>query len=298
MNISFDSANILLPLLVLIVGGFVIGRLFSLSEGSLVRVVTDFFMPLLVFHSFSTTHISPQDLVSLTGVVTLVLGLMLLVCLIYCRIFKIDLKSFAPPLLFMNSGFLGIPIMKLWGGAAAMNLVVIYDQIQTFYIFTLGIVIVTGSYRLSGLKEMIRAPLIWAIVLGFGLNLANIQLNPAVLNALKFGGDAAPPLATFTIGVMLNRYRIKLDKHVLAGVFMRVVFGFCFGLLGAKLMGFEGAAATVVIVASALPSAVFSAVLPVRYGVPGQYASSVLIISTLLLFLTLPLAFYLSAYLY
>lgn len=293
-----DSINILLPLLLMIGGGFLLARLFSLSEGSLVRVITDFFMPLLVFHSFCTTTISPKQIFSMAGIVSLVIFLLFVICWSYCRVFKIDIKAFAPPILFMNSGFLGIPIMKLWGGAAAMNLVVIYDQIQTFFIFSLGIILVTGGYRLSGLKEILRTPLIWAIISGVGVSLYDLQLDPAILNAIKFGGDVAPPLAVFSIGVMLSRYKIKIDRHVLMGVFIRACFGFVFGLIASIVFGLSGTAATVVMVTSALPSAVFSVVLPVRYGVNGQYASSILIISTLLLFLTLPLTFYLSEQLY
>ncbi len=294
---EFDSLNILLPLFLLILGGFIISRLFSMPEGPLVRVVTDFFMPLLVLHSFCTTRIPLEHIYKLFGVVTLLIGLLFIISWLYCRAFKLDFKAVAPPLLFMNSGFLGIPLMKLWGGLAAMNLIIIYDQIQTFYIFTLGIIIVTGSYRSTGIIEMIRSPLIWAIVVGFGLNLGQVEVHPTLLNALKFGGEAAPALAIFSIGMVLSRYKITMSRHVLAGVAMRIGFGFLFGLALAMLFGLRGTAATVIVIASALPSAVFSVVLPVRYGVNGQYASSVLIISTVLSLLTLPLLFHLSQYL-
>jgi hypothetical protein len=288
---AFDFLRILLPLMLLIAGGYVLSRVFSLSEGPLVRVVTDFFMPLLVFYSFCTTRLELSEIVKLIGVVTLVVGAMLVCVWLYSRAFKLDLRSLAPPLLFMNSGFLGIPVMKLWGGLAAMNLIIIYDQIQTFYIFTLGIIIVTGSYRASGLKEMIRSPLVWAILFGFAFNLAEINVHPTLLDAMKFSGEAAPSLATFTIGMTLNHYRVSLSRHVIAGVLMRIGLGFIAGTVAAMLFGFTGMAAVVVVVASSLPSAVFSVVLTVRYGAGGQYAGSVLISSTLLSLVALPFLF-------
>lgn len=288
---GFDFLRILLPLLLLITGGFVLSRIFSLSEGPLVRLVTDFFMPLLVFYSFCTTRLELNEIAKLIGVVSLVVALMLAAAWFYCRIFKRDLRMVAPPLLFMNSGFLGIPIMKLWGGFAAMNLIIIYDQIQTFYIFTLGIIIVTGSYRAAGLKEMIRSPLVWAILAGFAFNLAEIAVHPALLDAMKFSGEAAPALATFTIGMTLNRYQITLNRHVIAGVAMRIGLGILAGSLAALLFGFTGMTAVVVVVASSLPSAVFSVVLTVRYGAGGAYAGSVLIVSTLLSLVALPFLF-------
>lgn len=289
--LDLDFLNILLPLFLLIGGGFVISRFFSLSEGPLVRVVTDFFMPLLVFYSFCTTKISISEITRLIGAVSLVVAGTLGVTWLYCRAFKTDIRTTAPPLIFMNSGFLGIPIMKLWGGLAAMNLIIIYDQVQTFIIFTLGIVIVTGGYKLSGILEIVRSPLIWAILLGFWFNLTGIEVPEPLLEAFRFGGETAPALAIFAIGMTLNNYKVRLDLHIVTGVLIRLGLGFLLGLGAAALFGFSGTAAVVIVVASALPSAVFSVVLPVRYGLNGQYAGSVLITSTLLSLFILPFLF-------
>ena len=292
---GFNPATILFPIFLLIIGGYIIARLFSLSEGPVVRVVTDFFMPLLVFHSFCTTPTSLTQIVRIFGAVTLVVGLFLVISWIYCRLFRLNFRAVAPPMLFMNSGFLGIPVMKLWGGLAAMNLIVLYDQLQTFYIFTLGIVVVTGSFSWKGLKEIVRTPLIWSILLGLTFSIFQIPVHQTILSGFAFGGAVAPALAVFTIGMSLNRYRISFNIHILVGVLMRFLLGLLFGWLASTLFGFTGLTRTVVMVASSLPSAVFSAILPIRYGVDSRFASSVLMISTLLSPITLPLAFYICA---
>ncbi len=295
---TVSSITILLPLLILIGGGYLVGKVYSLSEGPLVRVVTDFFMPLLVFYSFCTVRIPPDEIGRLAGAVTFVVMAILGISWLFCKMMDLKLQAIAPPLIFMNSGFLGIPVMKLWGGLAAMNLIIIYDQIQTFYIFTLGIIIVTGSFSLKGLKEMIRSPLIWAILLGFGFNIGNVQVHNSLLGAMKFCGDAAPPLATFAIGITLNRYKLSLNSAVIVGIFLRMVLGLAFGMLAASIFGFSGQGAVVVSVASGLPSAVFSVVLPLRYGVDSKFASSVLVLSTLLSLFALPFMFFTAAWVF
>ena len=162
-----DSFLILLPLIFLALGGYFLSEFYSLSEDTLIRIVTDFFMPVLIFYSLYTSDINLAKTMKLLGAVSIVLAILFIASFVYCRLFKLDFKAFAPSILFMNSGFLGIPLMKLWGGFAAMNVIVIYDQIQTFYIFTIGIVIVTGGFTLVGVREMIKSPLLWAIVAGF-----------------------------------------------------------------------------------------------------------------------------------
>ena len=126
---------ILLPLILLALGGYICSWLFALSEDTLVRVVTDFFMPMLVFYSLYTSSINLNDTMRLGGAVSFVLLFLLIASLIYCHVFNLDKRAFLPPIVFINTGFLGIPLMGLWGGAGEVNQIVIYDQIQTFYIF-------------------------------------------------------------------------------------------------------------------------------------------------------------------
>jgi predicted permease len=287
-----DGFVLFLPIFVLIAGGFVLGRLFDISEESLIRVVTDFFFPALVFHALATTDMQLGELGRLAGASVLVTLLLLLVAALYAYLAKLDYRGFVPPMIFPNSGILGIPLMKLWGGLAAMNAVVVFDQVQTLMIFTLGLLIVTGGLSIWGLREMIKSPLLWAIAAGFAANFGGLRLPGMVADALSFIGAAAPPLAVFTLGCSLSRRRLVLSFHLLAGLVIRVVAGFLAGLASAALFGLEGITRTVAIVASSLPAAVFSFVLPARYGVDSELPGSLVLVSTILGLVTVPLAFW------
>jgi len=208
---------------------------------------------------------------------------------------SLDSRSFIPPVIFMNSGFLGIPLMKLWGGMAAMNSIVVYDQIQTFLIFTLGILIVTGGFSLSGLKEMLKSPLLWAIALGFVFRFGKVSLPLSILKIFSFAGIAAPPLAVFTLGVSLKGKKIEVKVHLILGLLFRFIGGFLAGWASVFIFNIEGLLRTVIIVASSLPSAVLSFVLPLRYGVKADDASAVVLISTVMSIFTIPLTFALAA---
>jgi predicted permease len=275
-------------------GGYLLSRLYDISEDTLVRAVTDFFMPLLVFYALYTSDINLLDTLKVSGAVSLVLFILLTLVFFYCRLFRLDLKAVAPPIIFMNSGFLGIPLMKLWGGLGAMNLIVIYDQIQTFYIFTLGLILITGGLTFSGLLEMVKSPLLWSIIGGFVFKYAGIAVPDAILRFFHFGGSVAPALATFVLGCSLAKRKVRIEPHVVGGIFMRIGFGFMAGWLAVYIFDIQGVAAMVILTASSLPSAVFSVVLPLRYGVDASYAGSVVVVSTLLSLLTIPLVFMLG----
>lgn len=295
MRMIIDSFLILLPLLILALGGYLLSKIYPLSEETLIRVVTDFFMPVLVFYSLYTSDIDLAKTLKIFAGVSFVLLISFVFSFMYCRVFRLDFKAFAPPILFMNSGFLGIPLMKLWGGFAAMNYIVIYDQLQTFYIFTLGIIIVTGGFTLTGIKEMFKSPLLWAIVAGFALKYLNIPLPKKLIQALGYCGAGAPALATFALGCSMVKRRLVADLHLVSGLLFRFLFGFLAGWIAVTILNITGMERTVILVASSLPSAVFSVVLPVRYGINPQFAGSLVLASSILSIFVIPVIFYLSS---
>ena len=284
----------LLPILVITGGGFLLSRIYHLSQDTLVKVIVDFLMPMLIFHALYTSDISGALVLDLAGVTSFIVFSLLLVSFLYTKLIGLEAGQFIPPVIFMNSGFLGIPLMSLWGGLAAMNLIVIYDQIQTVYIFTLGIMIVTGGFSLRGLREMFKSPILWAIVLGFSFRFFKLPVAEPLLVTLEFGGNAAPPLAALALGVSLGELHFHFSRHLFAALFLRIAGGFLFGLAGSALFGLEGVSRTVVLVASSLPSAVFSTILPLRYGIKADFAGTMVVVSTILAVLTIPLAFWLA----
>jgi len=290
-----DSFLILLPLVFLALGGYFLSMFYSLSEDTLIRIVTDFFMPVLIFYSLYTSDIKLSETLKLFVVVSFVLIFLFVLCFFYCRLFKLDFKAFSPPILFMNSGFIGIPLMKLWGGFAAMNYIVIYDQIQTFYIFTLGIIILAGGFTLVGIREMIKSPLLWAIIAGFLAKYLHIPVSEDLIKTLGYCGAGAPALAIFALGCSLRKRRIIFDVHLLSGLIFRFVFGFLAGLIATAVLNITGTERTIILVASSLPSAVFSVVLPLRYGVNPRFAGSLILTSSILSIFIIPVVFYLSS---
>ncbi len=290
-----QSFLILLPLFILMFSGFAMGRLVKLNEDTLLRILADFFMPMLVFSSLYLSPVSPLEMLILSGSVVFVIILTLSAALVYTYISKTDKRIFTLPVIFMNSGFLGIPLMQLWAGYEATNIIIIYDQIQTFFIFTLGYLLLEGGFSINGIKASVKSPILWAVIAGFSFNLFNISIPESLLKTFSFGGNAAPPLAAFALGHSLSgRQKGKISIHVFAGILLRMAGGFLCGILAVRLFDISGLMKTVILVTSALPSAVFSYVLPARLGYDSSIPREIVVISTVLGVITIPLSFYLA----
>ena len=291
MLLIFDVFLIILPLFAAIGAGFGLSKAFKIDENSLTRVLTDFFMPALVFYSLYSSDVVASETFRLLAATTMAVAMLALLAFIYCRITGISPRGFVPPVCFMNSGFIGIPLMALWGGAAALNVDVIIDQMQTFYIFTLGILIVSGGLRTSGLKEMVKAPLLWAIAAGFFFKFTGIRINDSVMEIFRFGGTGASALAAFTVGCAVSSRKLVFNRHLAAGLLLRFGGGLAAGLAASAVFGLTGLSRTVMIVATGLPSAVFSYVLPLRYGADADLAGSMVVVSTAAGIIVIPMLF-------
>jgi len=293
--VILQSFLLLLPILIVTAGGFFLTRLYHLDRDTLVKVIVDLLMPMLIFHALYTSTIAPAQVADLAGAATIVVFVLLGAAWLYARLARIKAAEFIPAIIFMNSGFLGIPLMQLWGGLAAMNVIIIYDQIQTLYIFSVGLLIIAGGFTVRGFKEMAKSPILWAIFGGFAFRFLEIPLPGPVMTSLQFGGNAAPPLAALALGVSLGETKLHINRHLIAGLILRYAGGFGAGLLACVLLDITGMARTVVLVASSLPSAVFSSVLPLRYGVRADFGGTMVVVSTILGCLTIPVAFWLGS---
>ncbi len=284
----------MLPIIIVVLGGFLLSSIETIKVEDLVRVVSDFFMPALVFISLTESSLSGEVIADISLASALVSLLLFPLAIAWAKLAKQDIPSTIPPLVFMNSGFLGIPLMELWGGSEAMSLILIYDQIQGIFLFTLGLLIITGGFSRKGLLNMLHSPILWAVLLGFLIRMLPISLPSPLVKSFQFAGSAASPLAAFTLGVSLRRIHFSFNRHIFGGLLIRFVGGYAIGYLASSLCGLTGLSRTVVIVATALPSAVFTSVLPLRYGLKNQFSSTMVLLSSLLGIFTIPISFVLA----
>ena len=92
-----------------------------------------------------------------------------------------------------------------------------------------------------------------------------------------------------TLGVSLASLKVLEWKHSLLFSLLRVAGGFGAGLMVAQGFGLEGVERGVLILQSSMPVAVFNYLLAIRYQrEPGEVAGMV-VLSTLLSFILLPL---------
>ena len=102
-------------------------------------------------------------------------------------------------------------------------------------------------------------------------------------------GGITIPLMQLSLGVSLAQLRLADVPRTLSLAVARLGLGLLVGLGLASAFGFEGVARGVLILDCAMPAAVFNYMMAERYGRSPSDVASVVVLSTLLSFATLPL---------
>lgn len=211
--------------------------------------------------------------------VSLVLGLGVI------RAMKLHVKVYLPPVLFANTGNMGLPLVLFAFGEAGFSVAILYMVSTTVIHYTLGIYIL--SYDESPF-EILRLPLVYSAVAGVLLSVSGWELPVAIFRSLDLLGEASIPAMIFALGCKLSEVAIKdVGKSFMAGG-MRILFGIILGVLSVRILHLEGVEASVVILLAAMPPAVFNFVLADRYNQDSETVASIILAGTLISAVTTP----------
>jgi hypothetical protein len=282
---------IIAPVAICVAIGFLLerrGR--SLPRREVGFLVADVGAPALVFHALSTTEVAPSvllDMALATSVAVLAFGV---IGFAVARALGWPSHTFVPPVIFSNSGNMGLPLCLFAFGEQAMGLAVACFSMFTVWQFSVGLWIWSGK---GGAGELLRSPIAWASVLGFSCAYLGLTPPEVVRNTTRLLGGLTIPLMLITLGVSLSTMRARHLGRALTISMLRLGLGPLVGYLVARAFELSGDARGVLIVQCAMPVAVFNYLLAVRYERAEEEVAGLIVLSTLLSLVTLPALLYL-----
>lgn len=216
----------------------------------------------------------------------IVIGISLVLALVVIRAMKLPVKVYLPPALFGNTGNMGLPLVLFAFGEAGFAVAILFMVSTTVLHYTVGIYIL--SYD-EGPREVFRLPLVYSAVAGVLLSVSGWEMPVAVFRSLDLLGEASIPTMIFALGYKLSEVAIKdVGKSFLFGG-MRIFLGLLFGVLSVRLLNLGGVEASVVILLSAMPPAVFNFVLAEKYNQDSETVASIILTGTLISIVSTPL---------
>lgn len=170
----------------------------------------DIFVPTLVFSALASRSFELgvyRDLAM--GGVLVVMGSGLL-AIPFQRLLKVDFRTFVPPMMFNNSGNMGLPLALLAFGEVAVPAAVVLFLVEMILHFSVGAYIMDHRTRFL---RLLRMPIILATILGIAVSVSDVVLPGPLETAIKMIGDISIPLLLFSLGVRLTDVSFK-DWHL------------------------------------------------------------------------------------
>jgi len=281
---------VVLPVLLVAGIGFIwakMGRRFD--SVFLTDIVTNVGTPCLVAHSIVSLKVTPAALAQMgIAVLTAVAGFLIL-GIITLRLLKLSPNSYLPALVFPNTGNMGLPLALFAFGQEGLGLAVVYFGCTVTLQFTLGISLSAGNLSLS---RLVRTPTVYAVAISIILLTNNIPLPAWIDNTIGVLGGITIPMMLLTLGVSLAQLKVHaLGRNLLLSC-VRMGGGFVIALIIAHLFDLPPIAAGVLIIQSSMPVAVFNFLFAQYYGRAHGDVAAMVVISTAMSFLTLPLLAY------
>ncbi len=197
-----------------------------------------------------------------------------------------------------NTGFLGLPMLAVLLGKAAIGPIIMILSIDLIIFSSLVVILITGSRdgRMSfGIlasvgNGLLRNPMVMSMLAGLLWSTANLPIPAPANEFLTILGDAATPGALFAIGASLayksaERMSVAIWLSFAKLVLHPIAVGIC-ALLIFDVVRFD---AGVMIAAASLPVAGNVYILAQHYNVAPHRVSATILISTLVSILTISL---------
>lgn len=243
-------------------------------------------VPALIFTSLMKTEIERDALFATVWASCAAYGIVTIAFFVLVKLGKLDVQTFLAPLIFGNTGNLGLPLALFAFGEVGLGYAVVVFAVMGIYSFTFGIWLVSGGG--SPLK-VIKEPLVGATLLGGLFMVQGWQTPVWMTNTLELIGQMAIPLMLITLGVALARLTPEnvVRAVVLAVVKVVVCAGIAFGV--GTFFDLAPIALAVLVLQVSTPVAVTSYLLAEKYGAEAGEVAGLVVVSTLLSVVAIPI---------
>jgi predicted permease len=293
---------VMLTLFALVVVGYIAGKLGYLGgdfDRQLSRLVINITCPALILSSAMTgelpdrRYILPLLLISTLTYILLAAAGFWLPRLLTKR--RDDEGAIGFALMFGNVGFMGYPVVASIFGPEAVFYAAVLNVVNTFAVFTLGTILITGRNEVEGerfQKKVLYSTPMLAAYLTMAIVALEIDNIPAVVSQpLSMLGAITVPAALLIIGSSMSHLSLRTmlgNRTVYATTLLRLVLlpvGVHFLM---RALGFDPFVVNINTLVIAMPVATYGTILCLKYEKDTTMITEVTFITTLLAMISIP----------
>jgi predicted permease len=281
--------SIIFPVFAVSSLGYLYARWRHTELGDANRINMELFIPALIFSVMSDSSFDVTDYGSLALAAALVVLLPGFVGWPVARLMGVQQKTFVPPLMFNNSGNMGLPLAVFAFGEEALPVAMVLFMVENTLHFTVGNWMLIG--RLLPM-QLLKSPMLWATFLGITFNVLDLSLPKPVSDSISLVGQIAIPLMLFALGVRVAQTHITEWKLAIVASLIIPVTGVGIALGADAFFQLEEQQAAQLLLFSVLPPAVLNYMLAEQFRQEPEKVASIVLLGNLSALLTVPAVLY------
>ena len=288
MEIYIKIFEVIFPVFFVIGVGYYLGKKNpNIDTNFITNFAGNIGTPAMIFYTVTTTgitlnvftHYFVYALIMIVGFA--VIGLILLFIL------KKDLSMELPPLILPNTGNMGIPICLFAYGTQGLGVASAIASVIILFHFTLGVFLANKKFSL---EVVIKSPPVYAIIISVIFLYFQIETPLFLENTTFLLTYATIFLVLMSLGIALTRFKFSLKNSMILSL-CRVILGPLIAFILIYNFDLSGFAAGVLLIQSAMPSAILNYLVGSMYS-PKKVVDSIastIVVSTLMSIVTIPI---------
>ena len=288
MEIYIKIFEVIFPVFFVIGVGYYLGKKNPKFDTNFITVFAgNIGTPAMIFYTVTTTGITLNIFIHYFVYALLMIGGFALIGLILLFLLRKDLSMELPPLILPNTGNMGIPICLFAYGTEGLGIASAVASVIILFHFTLGIFLAKKKFSLD---VVVKSPPVYAIIISVIFLFFQIQTPLFLENTTFLLTYATIFLVLMSLGIALTKLKFSLKDSILLSL-CRVILGPIIAFIIIYYFNLSGFAAGVLLIQSAMPSAILNYLVGSMYS-PKKIVDSIastIVVSTVISFFTIPI---------
>ncbi len=249
--------------------------------------------PAMIFYTITTTGVTLNVFIEYFIYALIIIAGFSVVGFTFLLFLKKDVISELPPLILPNTGNMGIPICLFAYGTAGLGVASAIASVIILLHFTVGVLLAKKSFSLNILIKNVP---IYGIIAAVVFLYFEWEVPGFLENTTFLLTYTTIFLVLMSLGIALSRFQVVSWTHASLLGAVRVIIGPIIGYGLIKYLGLTGFSAGVLLIQSAMPSAVLTYLVGSMYSKRRVVDSvaSIIVTSTLMSIITIPIVVFYS----
>ena len=295
MEIYIKLFEVLFPVFFVVGIGYYLGKTNPKIDTTFITsFAANIGTPAMVIYAITSTGINFEIFRDYFWYYLLAIGLFALVGIFTLYTLKTkDIIRELPPLIFPNTGNMGLPICMFAYGSKGLGVSASITSLIILCHFTLGVFLADRKFNLN---VILKNPPFYAIIFSAIMLFYGIKMPVFVVNTTEWLMYVTIFLILMSLGIALTRLKVFSLSNALISSFTRMIIGPAIGFFLIFIFDLKGFAAGVLLIQCSMPSAVLNYLVGSIYS-PKKIVDSIastIVVSTLISFVTIPIVVYIA----